>query len=223
MPVLSHQPSREWRHKHERDSVDDVPRYRPPDRRVDHVLRRRRKGWCRGEPSLRQRGGAGRRRLHPHLRSRRGAGAPAGRAMALTPDAVQVSSEEGELLSAARDGAGWHEQGSVGASGAGPKAALRPAWGRHPRRVASQRGPRRRRRCGVAGSSDGADRIRSGDKTNSQVSLVPTSQDLDCQACGRATDHQFKIHESVPAAAWTGQPIWECRVCGSARYGPSLE
>jgi len=46
------------------------------------------------------------------------------------------------------------------------------------------------------------------DKTNSQVSLVPTSQDLDCQACGRATDHQFKIHESVPAAAWTGQPIW---------------
>jgi len=50
------------------------------------------------------------------------------------------------------------------------------------------------------------------DKTNSQVSLVPTSQDLDCQACGRATDHQFKIHESVPAAAWTGQPIWECRV-----------
>jgi len=60
------------------------------------------------------------------------------------------------------------------------------------------------------------------DKTNSRVSLVPTSQDLDCQACGRATDHQFKIHESVPAAAWTGQPIWECRVCGSARYGPSL-
>jgi hypothetical protein len=53
------------------------------------------------------------------------------------------------------------------------------------------------------------------------VSSVPTTQELDCQTCGRAADHQFKTHESVPDAAWTGQPIWECRVCGSARYGPS--
>ena len=55
-----------------------------------------------------------------------------------------------------------------------------------------------------------------------QDSSVPTTQELDCQNCGRATDHRFKTHESVPDAAWTGQPIWECRVCGSARYGPSL-
>jgi rubrerythrin len=54
-----------------------------------------------------------------------------------------------------------------------------------------------------------------------QVSSVPTTQELDCQTCGRATDHRFKSHESVPDAAWTGQPIWECRVCGSARYGPN--
>ncbi|UWG49317.1 Zn-finger protein (plasmid) [Halalkaliarchaeum sp. AArc-CO] len=56
-----------------------------------------------------------------------------------------------------------------------------------------------------------------------QVSSVPTALELDCRTCGRATDHRFRTHESVPDEAWTGQPIWECRVCGSARYGPSLE
>ena len=77
------------------------------------------------------------------------------------PDAVQVASEEGEqLLSGVRDRDWVARAGSVRASGAAPDAALRPAWGRHPRRVASRRGPRRRRRRGVAGSSDGADRIR---------------------------------------------------------------
>jgi hypothetical protein len=53
------------------------------------------------------------------------------------------------------------------------------------------------------------------------VSSVPTSQKLACQNCGRATDHRFKTHESVPDEAGTGQPIWECWGCGSARYGPS--
>jgi len=60
-----------------------------------------------------------------------------------------------------------------------------------------------------------------------QDSSVPTTQELDCQNCGRATDHRFKTHESVPDAAWTGQPIWECRVwLGSlrpqSRVGPVL-
>ena len=140
------------------------------------------------------------------------------------PDAVQVSSEEGEqLLSAARDGAGWHEQG----------ASERQEQA--PRRLYDQHGDGIRDASRLNAVLDDADdavwlvpamaltESAREDKTNSQVSLVPTSQDLDCQACGRATDHQFKIHESVPAAAWTGQPIWECRVCGSARYGPSLE
>jgi len=53
--------------------VDAVPRHRPPGRRIDHVLRGRREGQRRGEPPLCQRGGAGRRRLHTHLRSRRDA------------------------------------------------------------------------------------------------------------------------------------------------------
>ncbi len=56
-----------------------------------------------------------------------------------------------------------------------------------------------------------------------QVSSVPTTQELDRQNCGRVTDHRFKTHESIPDEAWTGQPIWEYRVCSSARYGPSLE
>jgi len=133
------------------------------------------------------------------------------------------SEEESSFFSAARDGAGWHEQG----------ASERQEQA--PRRLYDQHGDGIRDASRLNAVLDDADdavwlvpamaltESAREDKTNSQVSLVPTSQDLDCQACGRATDHQFKIHESVPAAAWTGQPIWECRVCGSARYGPSLE
>jgi len=73
------------------------------------------------------------------------------------PDAVQLSSEEGERLSVPPVTGQAGTDRSVETPGAGPDQALRPAWGRHPRRVASRRGPRRRR--GVAGSSDGADRI----------------------------------------------------------------
>ena len=58
-------------------------------------------------------------------------------------------------------------------------------------------------------------------EANRQVSAVPTWEQLDCRNCGRATDHRFKTQESVPDEAWTGQPIWECQVCGAARYGPS--
>jgi len=140
------------------------------------------------------------------------------------PDAVQVSSEEGErLLSAARDRTEWH----------GQEASERPEQG--PTRLYDQRGD------GIRGASrldavldDADDAVwlvpaialteSAGEAgANQQESSVPTTQELDCQTCGRATDHRFKTHESVPDEAWTGQPIWECRVCGSARYGPSLE
>ncbi|GGN24066.1 hypothetical protein GCM10009021_27200 [Halarchaeum nitratireducens] len=76
------------------------------------------------------------------------------------PDTVQVASEEGErLLSAARDRAEWHGQGASERQEQAPTRLYDQRGGRHPRRVASRRGPRRRRRRGVAGSSDGADRI----------------------------------------------------------------
>ena len=57
--------------------------------------------------------------------------------------------------------------------------------------------------------------------SDSRPSPVPTTARLDCQDCSRATDHQFKTHESIPDETRTGQPIWECQVCGTARYGPT--
>ncbi|AUV84604.1 hypothetical protein C2R22_24005 (plasmid) [Salinigranum rubrum] len=140
------------------------------------------------------------------------------------PDAVQVSSEEGErLLSAARDRTGWHGQG---ASERQEQASTR---------LYDQRGNGIHDASRLTEVLDDADDAvwvvpamalteSTGESaTDRQVSSVPTTQELDCQSCGRATDHRFKTHESIPDEAWTGQPIWECRVCGSARYGPSLK
>ncbi|RLM62800.1 hypothetical protein [Halorubrum sp. Atlit-26R] len=139
-------------------------------------------------------------------------------------DAVQVSAEEGErLLSAARDQTGWN----------GQEASERQEQA--PTRLYDQRGDGIRdasRLDGVLNDADDAvwlvpamalTESRGEAAADRHVSSVPTTQELDCENCGRATDHQFKTHESVPDEAWTGQPIWECRVCGSARYGPSLE
>ncbi|WP_029601793.1 biosurfactant protein 1 [Natronobacterium lacisalsi] len=140
------------------------------------------------------------------------------------PDAVQVSSEEGEqLLSAARDRTGWHGQG----------ASERQEQA--PTRLYDQRGDGIRDASRLDAVLDDADDAvwlvpamalteSTGEAAaDRQVSSVPATQELDCQNCGRATNHQFNTHESVPDEAWTGQPIWKCRVCGLARYGPSLE
>ena len=140
------------------------------------------------------------------------------------PDAVQVSSAEGErLLSAARDRTGWH----------GQEASERQEQA--PTRLYDQRGDGIRDASRLDAVLDDADDAvwlvpamaltESAGETvaDRQESSVPTTQELDCQTCEQATDHRFKTHESVPNEAWTGQPIWECRVCGSARYGPSLE
>ena len=141
--------------------------------------------------------------------------------MALTPDAVQVSSEEGEqLLSAARDRTGWH----------GQEASERQEQA--PTRLYDQRGNGIRDESHLGAVLDNADDavwlilamalIESTGEgaTDSQVSSVPTTQELDCQTCGRATDHRFKTHESVPDEAWTGQPIWECQVCARLATDP---
>ena len=140
------------------------------------------------------------------------------------PDAVQVSSAEGErLLRAARDRTGWH----------GQEASERQEQA--PTRLYDQRGngihDESRLEAVLDDTDDAVWLVPAMALTESpteaaaerQASSVPTTEQLDCQNCGRATDHRFKTHESVPDAAWTGQPIWECRVCGSARYGPSLE
>nr|WP_246308260.1 hypothetical protein [Halosimplex rubrum] len=140
------------------------------------------------------------------------------------PDAVQVASAEGErLLSAARDRTGWH----------GQEASERQEQATT--RLYDQRGDGIRDASRLDAVLDDADNavwlvpaIALTESTGEaaadrQATSVPTTQELECQTCGRATDHQFKTHESVPDEAWTGQPIWECRVCGSARYGPNLE
>ena len=139
------------------------------------------------------------------------------------PDAVQVASAEGEqLLRAARHRTGWHSQGAT--------AQQQP-----PTRLYDQRGDGIRdasRLDAILNDTDDAmwlipamvlTESAREDETDSQVSSVPTTEQLDCQNCGRATGHRFKTQESIPDESWTGQPIWECRVCGTARYGLSLE
>ncbi len=135
-----------------------------------------------------------------------------------------MSSKEGErLLSAARDRTGRNEEG------------VSEHQEQPPTRLYDQRGNGIRDESRLGAVIDDADNTvwlvpamalteSAGEaEADSQVSSVPTMQQLDCQNCGRATDHRFKTHESVPDEAWTGQANWECRVCGSARYGPSLE
>ena len=140
------------------------------------------------------------------------------------PDAVQVSSEKGErLLRAARDRTGWHGQEAL-------KRQEQPLT-----RLYDQRGNGIRDESHLgAVLSDADDAVwlvpamalaeSTGESAaDRQVLSVPTRQELDCQTCGRATDHRFKTHESVPDEAWTGQPIWECQVCSAACYGPGIE
>ena len=52
---------------------------------------------------------------------------------------------------------------------------------------------------------------------------IPTVTALECQHCTRETEHRFRTRESLPDETWTGQPIWECQVCGTGRYGPAPE
>ena len=140
------------------------------------------------------------------------------------PDAVQVSLEEGEqLLRAARDQTGWHGQEAL-------KRQEQPLT-----RLYDQRGNSICDESHLRAVLDDADNVvwlvpamalaeSTGEgATDRQVPSVPTAQELDCQDCGRATDHRFQTHESVPDEAWTGQPIWECQMCGAARHGPDLE
>jgi len=57
----------------------------------------------------------------------------------------------------------------------------------------------------------------------SHQSSVPVKHRLECWECDRVTEHRFVEFESLPSEDWSGQPIWECRVCGTPRYGPQPE
>ena len=48
----------------------------------------------------------------------------------------------------------------------------------------------------------------------------PTKKHLECRECDRETKHRFNELEAVPDDEWAGQPMWECLVCGTPRFGP---
>ncbi|WP_313696078.1 hypothetical protein [Halorarum halobium] len=58
-------------------------------------------------------------------------------------------------------------------------------------------------------------------KSTSTGTEIPTVTALECQHCTSETEHRFSTRESLPDETWTGQPIWECQVCGTGRYGPA--
>ena len=140
------------------------------------------------------------------------------------PDAVQRDSAEGEqLLVAARDRTRWHGEEAVEHKQQAPT------------RLYDQRGNGIRDEARLKEIIDDTDgelwlvpaialTATAGERdSGSRPSPVPTTAHLDCQDCGRATDHQFETHESIPDETWTGQPVWECQVCGTACYGPAPE
>jgi hypothetical protein len=57
----------------------------------------------------------------------------------------------------------------------------------------------------------------------SHQSSVPSKYRMECWECDREIQHRFNEFESLPSEEWSGQPIWECRVCGNPRYGPQPE
>ena len=140
------------------------------------------------------------------------------------PVAVQRDSVEGEqLLAAARGRTGWHGQKAVEHK----QQALTRLYDQRGNSICDEA-----RLKEIVDESDDelwlvaaiALAATAGERdSDSRPSPVPTMARLDCQDWGRATDHQFETHESIPDETWTGQPIWECRVCGSARYGPAPE
>ncbi|WP_049804987.1 biosurfactant protein 1 [Natrinema pellirubrum] len=59
--------------------------------------------------------------------------------------------------------------------------------------------------------------------TGSMRRESPNREHLECRECNQETEHRFNEYETVPDDEWTGQPMWECQVCGTPRYGPEPE
>lgn len=65
--------------------------------------------------------------------------------------------------------------------------------------------------------------VRQTEESRGRRVSTPRERSLDCRECDRETEHHFQTTEIVPDSEWSGQPIWECQVCGTARYGPDTE
>ncbi|WP_254547385.1 hypothetical protein [Halomarina pelagica] len=137
------------------------------------------------------------------------------------PDAVRATSERGDrLLAAARERTNWTELTEV------------PRGEAHTTFLYDEGGQGIRDKDRLTGLLECAENgvwlvpaialQRSVDDVQSEnrQPSVPSKTRLDCRSCDRTTVHQFQEFESVPAANWTGQPMWECQVCQLPRHGP---
>jgi hypothetical protein len=137
------------------------------------------------------------------------------------PAATEVRSAAGDaLLSAARERTVWNERNDR-------SQAEIP-------RVYDERGQGIRDESSLEHTLDDSDQlwivpaiaveiVPHETESTSTGAEIPTVTALECQHCTRETEHRFRTRESLPDETWTGQPIWECQVCGTGRYGPAPE
>jgi hypothetical protein len=139
------------------------------------------------------------------------------------PEAVQVTSEQGEqLLAAARDQTVWTDE---------PQS---PREDRHGTFLYDEAGYAIIETNQLTSKLEKTDDVWlvpaialqdsvDGVPEESHQSSVPSKHRMECWECDRETEHRFNEFESLPSEDWSGQPIWECRVCGNPRYGPQPE
>ena len=139
------------------------------------------------------------------------------------PAATEVTSAAGDtLLSAARDRTGWEVVNRKNR----PQTEIP--------RVYDERGQGIRDESALEhtlGDNDqlwivpaiAVETVPHETESTSTGAEIPTVTALECQHCTRETEHRFRTRESLPDETWTGQPIWECQVCGTGRYGPAPE
>ncbi|WP_135665787.1 biosurfactant protein 1 [Halorhabdus rudnickae] len=139
------------------------------------------------------------------------------------PAAVEATSAAGDaLLTAARERIAWEEDGR----------SERPQM--EIPRVYDERGQGVGDESSLDHTLDGGDQLwivpaiavetmpRETESTSCGAE-IPTVTTLECQHCTSEAEHRFSTRESIPDETWTGQPIWECQVCGTPRYGPAPE
>lgn len=137
------------------------------------------------------------------------------------PGAVRVASADGaQLLAAARDRTAWRSQ-----AGSDPnRETATYLYDEGGRGISDEQALET---LLAAVGDDGwlvpaiaLQTVTDASETTDQTARNPARPQLECRHCGRATVHQFTDRESILDERWTGQPIWECQVCDTARYGP---
>lgn len=136
------------------------------------------------------------------------------------PEAVRVTSHEGQqLLAAVRDQTVWSEQ---------PQSSCEDQHGIFMYGEAGNAITETKQLRGLLETPDDRwlvpamalqDSVHNGHEESHRPS-VPTKHRLECWDCERETEHRFEEFESLPSEDCSGQPVWECRVCGNPRYGP---